>query len=142
MSAGRALDDDAVAVTRATGHSMEPALRVAGRASAIRLVLAGQAPVPPQWAVPDFVAHVEQVRRQLGPIRSPGALLASYASEARFRTAARDLHPGGAESGADDALDLAYALRLIEIEGGLERVGWTALIRRAAETRFRDRAAV
>ncbi|HXQ95663.1 MAG TPA: hypothetical protein VN800_01950 [Candidatus Acidoferrales bacterium] len=103
-------------------------------------VLSGAAPVPPRWLVPGFVAQVEQIRRQLGPIRTGEALAASYGREARrMGLRGTPLGPHGAVA-ATGPLELAYALRLLELDGGAA-APWTTLVRHAAEARFAGREA-
>ena len=109
------------------------------QARAVERILTGAAPVPPRWVAPPFVARVELIRAQLRPLRSVVMLLASYEREAgRVSTPARAT--GGREAGLDAPLELAYALRLIELETGLDQAPWTVSVRRAAESRYRDRA--
>ena len=109
------------------------------QARAVERILTGAAPVPPRWVAPPFVARVELIRAQLRPIRSVAMLLASYEREAgRLHTPARAT--GGRDAGPDAPLELAYALRLIELEMGLDQAPWTVSVRRAAESRYRDRA--
>ena len=105
------------------GPSALAALRA--RARLVERVLAGTAPVPPRWLGPGFVARVERIRLQLGPIRSPASLLASYGREAGVRVGPRpSIDP---ENGAlDGPLELAYALRLIELERGSPSLAWSA----------------
>ncbi len=109
------------------------------RARVVERILTGAAPVPPPWVAPPFVARVELIRSQLRPIRSVAMLLASYDREAgRMSAQARAM--GGRDAGLDTPLELAYALRLIELETGMDQAPWTMSVRRAAESRYRDRA--
>ena len=119
--------------------SAAPPDALRARARAVERILAGVAPVPPRWVAPPFVARVEVIRAQLRPLRSVAMLLASYGREAaRLRIQARAT--GGRDGGLDAPLELAYALRLIELETGLDQAPFTMSVRRAAESRYRDRA--
>jgi hypothetical protein len=119
--------------------SAAPPDALRARARAVERILAGAVPVPPWWVAPPFVARVEVIRAQLRPIRSVASLLASYGREAgRLRPEARAT--GGPDEGRNAPLELAYALRLIELETGLDQAPFTVSVRRAAELRYRDRA--
>jgi hypothetical protein len=63
-------------------------------------------------APPALADRVAQVRAQLAPIRSRRALLDSYRSESLFRLATTT----SASGSAAEVLDLAYAMRWLELE--------------------------
>ena len=109
------------------------------RAHLVERILEGAAPVPPRWVAPAYVARVELIRSQLRPIRSVDMLLASYGREARLTSADGYRGDSHAEH-LDVPLELAYALRLIELETGIEQKPWTTMVRRAAESRYESRS--
>jgi hypothetical protein len=79
---------------------------------AIRLLRAvggtGRAGAPAAWVAPAFARQVEDVRADLGPIRSRDSLAASFVREAaRF-----------------DSVRLAYAIRWLELGDGRSRPAW------------------
>ena len=108
------------------------------RALAVERILTGAAPVPPRWVAPPFVARVELIRSHLRPIRSVDMLLASYGREAWLMSAHGRSTAGPGER-LDAPLELAYALRLIELETGIDRMPWTTTVRQLAESRYADR---
>ena len=113
-------------VQQAVLQGPSPLAALRARARLVERVLAGTAPVPPRWLTPGFVARVERIRLQLRPIRSATSLLASYGREAGVRVPSRP--PFDPAEGALDApLELAYALRLIELENGLPSGAWAAV---------------
>ncbi len=63
-------------------------------------------------APPALAERIAMVRAQLEPIRSRHALLDSYRRESLFRLATTNLASGSAA----EVLDLAYALRWLELE--------------------------
>jgi hypothetical protein len=66
---------------------------------------------------PTMVERVAMVRRQLTAIPSRTALLDSYRRESLYRLA----YPGQASGSAAEALDMAYALRWIELDPELAK---------------------
>ena len=68
---------------------------------------------PPHALLAGDDAEVATVLAHLVPIRSRGALAASYAREGRRLTA--DLVPDSRPSGLVDAIDVAYALRWLQL---------------------------
>jgi hypothetical protein len=76
------------------------------------------------WGEPTFAREVAAVRRQLSPVTSRRGLASSYGREAfRFRTDDRDgpgavprIHP----------VEVAYAIRWLELGDGIPRPGWFA----------------
>ena len=76
--------------------------------------------VDTQFAAPPALAdRVAMVRAQLAPIRSRRALLDSYRSESLCRLATT----APASGSAAEVLDLAYAMRWIELETESETAG-------------------
>lgn len=89
---------------------------------------------PERWGMPGFAREVDRVRRQLAPILSREMLAASYARES--------LHmPGVARGGvgplrptlAGSALEVAYAVRWLELADGAARPDWQAWQRSVVE---------
>ncbi len=109
------------------------------RAVLLDCMLGGAAPVSPTWVAPAFVARVEQIRGHLRPIASADALLESYSREAAL-TAGRRKPVDAEQSLLHLPLEVAYALRLLELQGLPERSTWTTLVRRAAEAPCADHA--
>jgi hypothetical protein len=107
---------------------------LAFRAVLLDCVLGGAAPVSPSWVVPAFAARVEQIRSHLRPIGSVEGLLESYGREAAL-TAGRRGPVDAHQSLLDLPLEVAYALRLLELQGLPERTSWIALVRRATQGR-------
>lgn len=69
--------------------------------------------VDTEFAAPPALAdRVAMVRAQLAPIRSRRALLNSYRRESLYRLAA----PVAAPDSAAEVLDIAYAMRWLELE--------------------------
>ncbi len=116
-----------------------PAVLLRGHARLVERVLAGAVPVPQRWVTPLFVAQAETIRLQLRPIRSVGTLVASYGREAWLRGRHGTQPPGRADR-LDAPLELAYAIRLLELDTGATLAPWTRLVRMAAEARHRGPA--
>jgi hypothetical protein len=76
--------------------------------------------IAPRWRSPGFGRAVDEIRAQLAPIQSRAALAASMGREAGRRPAA---HGGPA-----DQLDLAYAVRWLELDAAGSRPlpAWTS----------------
>jgi hypothetical protein len=85
---------------------------------------------PARWLLPGFAADVDQVRRQLGPLRDRQMLAASFERESARLAGLRRL-------AADPAvpplpvgpLEAAYAIRWLELaDGGIALPPWRAFI--------------
>jgi hypothetical protein len=64
--------------------------------------------VAPRWRRPSFGRAVDEIRSQLAPIQLRGTLAASFGREAALRLDVR--------GAAADPLDLAYAVRWLELD--------------------------
>lgn len=85
---------------------------------------------PARWLLPGFAADVDQVRRQLGPLRDRRMLAASFERESARLAGLRRL-------AADPAIpplpvgpvEAAYAIRWLELaDGGIALPPWRAFI--------------
>lgn len=82
---------------------------------------------PERWGLPGFAREVERVRRQLSPILSREMLAASYALESLHMTGVSRGSSGPLRTTlAGSALEVAYAVRWLELADGEERPGWQA----------------
>jgi hypothetical protein len=68
--------------------------------------------IRPRWREPGFGREVDEIRAQLGPIEVRGTLAASFSREAGLRMV---------RHGAAAPLDLAYAVRWLELDPGRPR---------------------
>jgi hypothetical protein len=116
-----------------------PAAVLRCRAAIVERVLAGDAPVPPRWVAPAFVQRVERVRAHLSPIQSVDTLLSSYGREARLLRTGTFAAVGRPQR-LDAPLELAYVLRLIELDSGIAVTPWATIMTRAAGSRHGDLA--
>jgi hypothetical protein len=106
--------------------SAEQALAV--RADEVLRARAGSQPA--RWLLPGFVADVEQVRRQLGPLRDRRMLVASYEREsARLTLLRRFAADPAAPPLPLGPLEAGYAVRWLELsDGGVDLPPWRAFI--------------
>ena len=97
----------------------EPAAALLARCAAELLRALETGAVTPRWRCPGFGRVVDEIRAQLGPIERRGTLAASFEREAARRSAVH--------GAAADPLDLAYAVRWLELEpmGPRPIPGWT-----------------
>ena len=94
-------------------------------------VLRARAGSPPaRWLLPSFAADVEQVRRQLGPLRDRRMLVASYEREsARLTLLRRFAADPAAPPLPLGPLEAAYAVRWLELnDGGAVLPPWPAFV--------------
>ena len=96
----------------------EPAAPVLALRAAELLRAVETGAVAPLWRRPGFGRVVDEIRAQLGPIEGRGTLAASFGREAARRLAVQ---------GAAAPLDLAYAVRWLELDPAGPRPisGWT-----------------
>ena len=99
-------------------------------ARAVEVLRARAGRPPARWLLPGFAADVDQVRRQLGPLRDRRMLVASYEREsvrlALLRSFAAD---PAAPPLPLDPLEAAYAVRWLELsDGGAVLPPWAALV--------------
>lgn len=82
-----------------------------------------------RWRVPRFAREVARVRRHLQPIWSQEALAESYGRESfRLRTSLTEAHR--AQTLAGSPVEVAYALRWLELEGWIDHAPWLELLAR------------
>jgi hypothetical protein len=74
-----------------------------------------------RWHAEAFVAQVAAIRRHLAPIRVAGLLRSSFAREAFLGTGL-----GPVPAVAASPVRVAYAIRWIELEAGLDLPAWPA----------------
>jgi hypothetical protein len=94
--------------------------------------------LPAGWRSERFAAGVDSVRHQLAPIRTLASLADSYARESLHRSgpvlpATVEPRPGCAAPWrlADSSLEVAYAMRWIELDRGRALHDWRTLCERA-----------
>ena len=89
---------------------------------ALRLLrlIEGIAGRPARWTAAGFRREVDLVRAHLRPIRTRAALAASFGREAFHGQAP----PGSDRALGASAVRVAYAIRWLEIEDGVDRPGW------------------
>jgi hypothetical protein len=80
--------------------------------------------IPARWMRWAFGREVDRTRTQLGPIRSRGALLASYLREASI-AATRGVVETGLPAGP---VRVAYAIRWLELGDGRGRPPWASFL--------------
>jgi len=98
-------------------------------AAQLAAALAGTGGTSERWHVPRFAREVARVRRHLQPIWSHEALAESYGRESfRLRTSLAEAH--GAATLAGSPVEVAYALRWLELEGRIDRAPWLELLAR------------
>jgi hypothetical protein len=82
-----------------------------------------------RWPVPRFAREVARARRHLQPICSLDALAESYGRESfRLRASATAVHRASTLAGSP--VEVAYALRWLELEGRLDHAPWPELLLR------------
>jgi hypothetical protein len=98
------------------------------RAAEVMRARAGNPPGP--WRLPGFARGVDLVRRQLGPLRELGMLVASYERESARLAAMRRLAANPAAPPPPlDPLEAAYAVRWLELsDGGMALPAWAVFI--------------
>jgi hypothetical protein len=110
----------------APAPSAEHAL--AARADEVLRARVGCAPA--RWLLPGFAADVDQVRRQLGPLRDRQMLAASFERESARLAALRRLAADPAIAPLPvGPLEAAYAIRWLELaDGGMALPPWRTFI--------------
>lgn len=85
---------------------------------------------PARWLLPGFAADVDQVRRQLGPLRDRRMLVASFERESTRLAALRRLAADPAAPPLPlGPLEAAYAVRWLELsDGGVDLPPWPAFV--------------
>ena len=85
---------------------------------------------PARWLLPGFAADVDQVRRQLGPLRDRRMLVASFERESARLAALRRLVADPTVPPLPvDPVEAAYAIRWLELaDGGTALPPWRAFI--------------
>lgn len=98
------------------------------RAAEVLRARAGRPPA--RWLLPGFAGDVDQVRRQLGPLRDSAMLVASYEREsARLAALRRFSSDPAAPPLPLDPLEAAYAVRWLELtDGGVALPPWSAFV--------------
>jgi hypothetical protein len=98
----------------------EPAASLLARRAAELLRAVETGAFAPRWRNPGFGRAVDEIRAQLAPIERRGTLAASFGREAVRRLADHGT--------ASDPLDLAYAVRWLELDPSGPRPipAWTA----------------
>ena len=94
-------------------------------------VLKARARRPPaRLLLPGFARDVDLVRWQLGPLRDPAMLVASYEREsARLAALRRLASDPAAPPGPRDPLEAAYAVRWLELSaGGVALPTWATFV--------------
>lgn len=101
---------------------------LAARAGEVLRARSGTAPA--RWRLPGFARDVDLVRSQLGPLRDPAMLAASYEREGARLAALRRLAAEPALPTLPlDPLEAAYAVRWLELtEGGRPLPPWATLV--------------
>ena len=82
---------------------------------------------PARWSTPAFDREVGLVRAHLRPIHSVDMLAASYGRES-FHGVDADRLANAASLLARSAVEVAYAIRRLELEAGLELPPWSTLL--------------
>ena len=82
---------------------------------------------PARWTAPAFEREVELVRAHLRPIRTVEMLAASYGRES-FQSPEGDRPIGAASLLARNAVEVAYAIRRLELDSGQLLPPWPTLL--------------
>ena len=88
---------------------------------------------PARWSVPAFAREVDQILEHLAAIRSRELLVESFGRESSYLLATRHLSVADAEHIlATSAVDVAYAMRLVELAEGSGGARWASWIGKPA----------
>jgi hypothetical protein len=110
---------------------LDPARSLALRARVLERLIAEPHRRPDRWAVPGFGQEVDLVRIHLTPVRSRAVLVASFGRESHHVVRPAERRVGlAARSLAASPVEVAYAIRWLELTDGSGRPGWGALLAR------------
>ncbi|MBA2757861.1 MAG: hypothetical protein H0U37_10555 [Chloroflexi bacterium] len=112
----------------APAPSPAPAWVLAMDALRVRRRLLDRALRPDGWSAPGFARDVDLIRSHLAPVRSRGALAASFSREAFHVSPVPRVLPLEWDVDGPSAVRVAYALRWLELRDGTRKPAWSTLL--------------